>query len=235
MERWAEAETRLYDALAVAMPRARSMAHLWLCAMFHVARRLPEAQRHAETSLAIASEMGDGAVQALATAHLAALSAAAGDLDGARALFSAARGHAICNDAQTIAALVEVATSFLDLSDADDPSLQITGDAVLEIGPDGLWIRPPGSARFDMSRRRAVRLVLLALADARERTPGLPLGRPEILEAGWPGEKMRFAAGEQRVRTAIWTLRKLGVGASLVTRGDGYLLDPAVRIVRASE
>jgi hypothetical protein len=45
---------------------------------------------------------------------------------------------------------------------------------------------------------------------------------------------MRFAAGEQRVRTAIWTLRKLGLGEWLVTRDDGYLLDPAVRLVRAS-
>src|SRR5262245_24789599 len=97
MEGRAETEGRLYDALAAAMPRARSMAHLWLCAMFHVARRLPEARRHAESALSLATEIGDGASQALATAHLAALAAAAGDVEHARVLFHAARTHARCN------------------------------------------------------------------------------------------------------------------------------------------
>jgi DNA-binding SARP family transcriptional activator len=43
---------------------------------------------------------------------------------------------------------------------------------------------------------------------------------------------MRPDAARQRLRTAIWTLRKLGLEPLLLTRDDGYLLDPAVPIVR---
>jgi hypothetical protein len=39
-------------------------------------------------------------------------------------------------------------------------------------------------------------------------------------------------AGQKRVRTAIWTLRKLGLGTHLVTHDDGYLLEPGVVVRR---
>ena len=53
-----------------------------------------------------------------------------------------------------------------------------------------------------------------------------------LIEAGWPGERMRPDAAGKRLRTAIWTLRKAGLEALLLTRHDGYLLDPLVTIRR---
>jgi DNA-binding SARP family transcriptional activator len=55
---------------------------------------------------------------------------------------------------------------------------------------------------------------------------------PELLEAGWPGERMRPDAATKRLHTAIWTLRSVGLEPFLLTEGEGYLLDPrtALRI-----
>jgi hypothetical protein len=54
----------------------------------------------------------------------------------------------------------------------------------------------------------------------------------ELLEAGWPGERVGPEAGFARVRNALSTLRKMGLRDVLLTRDDGYLLDPAVPIRR---
>jgi len=41
---------------------------------------------------------------------------------------------------------------------------------------------------------------------------------------------MDVEAGFKRVRTAIWSLRRLGLSDALVTQGDGYLIHPSVRV-----
>jgi hypothetical protein len=43
---------------------------------------------------------------------------------------------------------------------------------------------------------------------------------------------VRAEAGFARVRNALATLRKMGLRDVLVTRDDGYLLDPAVAVRR---
>ena len=57
--------------------------------------------------------------------------------------------------------------------------------------------------------------------------PGRPVPVTAIVEAGWPGERMRAAAGSTRVYTALSTLRRLGLRDVLVRApGGGYLLMP---------
>jgi hypothetical protein len=82
--------------------------------------------------------------------------------------------------------------------------------------------------RVDLARRRSLRLILLRLVTHRASASGASLTQDELLAAGWPGERMNVEAGQKRVRTAIWTLRKLGLGTWLVTHDDGYRLDPNV-------
>lgn len=96
----------------------------------------------------------------------------------------------------------------------------------LEVARDGTWFSRAGE-RVELARRKAVRLVLLALTDARIGRPGEALSWEALLAAGWPGERPVTDSGLKRVYTAIWTLRTLGLEGVLVTRGDGYLLDPA--------
>ena len=83
-----------------------------------------------------------------------------------------------------------------------------------------------GAARVDLARRGAMRLVLLALV---ERHPGAVTGA-ELLALGWPGERVLAEAGATRVRVAVATLRRLGLASVLLTRDDGYLLDPRVPV-----
>ena len=54
----------------------------------------------------------------------------------------------------------------------------------------------------------------------------------ELIAAGWPGERIGAEAARKRLRTAIWTLRKMGLEPILLTRDDGYLIDPTVVVAR---
>lgn len=81
-------------------------------------------------------------------------------------------------------------------------------------------------------RRANLRRIVVALVEQAERAPGVALTRDQLLAAAWPGERMRTDSGAFRVYTSIRRLRALGLGHALVTRDDGYLIDPAVRIVR---
>jgi predicted ATPase len=100
----------------------------------------------------------------------------------------------------------------------------------LVVGPDARWFCLGDAPRVDMVRRGAIRRVLAALVDQHRGVPGAALDRETILKRGWPGERVLAEAGGTRVRVAISTLRRLGLGPVLVTRDDGYLLDPKVAV-----
>jgi predicted ATPase len=103
------------------------------------------------------------------------------------------------------------------------------GGRELWIGPRAAWFSL-GDVRVDLTRRGPMRRILEALIAARERQPGAGLPWHAIEAAGWPGEKVQTEAGLQRVYTAVWALRRMGLGDVLVSRADGYLLDPAVAL-----
>ena len=101
----------------------------------------------------------------------------------------------------------------------------------LVIESDGKRAVLPDGRAVDLSRRKNVRLVLLALARARRDAPGTIVSPEALHEAGWSGERMRPDAATKRLHTAIWTLRNLGFAAVLLTEEDGYLLDPRTSLV----
>jgi hypothetical protein len=74
-------------------------------------------------------------------------------------------------------------------------------------------------------RSGRLRNIFEALVQRAEQQPGIALTRDDVLEAGWPGERMRPESGALRVYTAIRRLRQSGLGDALVTRDDGYVLD----------
>ena len=99
------------------------------------------------------------------------------------------------------------------------------------VGSDGRYYEIDGR-RISLARQRSLRLIFLALVDEAERRPGHGLPQPEVLARGWPGEKMRPDSGATRVYTSIRRLRKGGLEGVLVTRDDGYLIDPTVSVRR---
>jgi len=99
------------------------------------------------------------------------------------------------------------------------------------VGPEARWLSTPDGARTDLMRHGPVRRILHTLARLHTTERGRALSALELLEAGWPGERVRYEAGMLRVYTAIRRLRKLGLEAVILTRDDGYLLDPETRFV----
>ncbi|MBX7190789.1 MAG: hypothetical protein K1X94_01950 [Sandaracinaceae bacterium] len=101
---------------------------------------------------------------------------------------------------------------------------------VLALGPGALWFRVASEPRVDLSRRKPLRLILDRLAAPSDKTH---LAWDDLLEAGWPGERMRADAGAHRVRVAVSTLRKMGLRDVLRTEESGYRIDPAFEIQRS--
>lgn len=90
----------------------------------------------------------------------------------------------------------------------------------------------PSGERLVLGRRGALWRIALALVTRHERGEVAGLDVLGVFEVGWPGERATVDAARTRVRVAVATLRKAGLRDTIVTRDDGYLLDPQVVITR---
>jgi predicted ATPase len=106
------------------------------------------------------------------------------------------------------------------------------GPAALVVGPESRWMMPPRGERIDLVRYGPARRVLDRLVTARLTDRGAALSPDDLIAAGWPGERMRHSAGLLRVYSVVRRLRRLGLEPLLVTRDDGYLLDPDATVER---
>lgn len=82
---------------------------------------------------------------------------------------------------------------------------------------------------LSLARRKTLWRALQALAAAHQRASSL--SQEALFVAAWPGEKAEPTSQKKRVQTAMWTLRKLLLGASLETKPEGYALTANVRAV----
>jgi len=138
-----------------------------------------------------------------------------------RILEDVARGEDQCQDVRVLRRSLEAALGIA----SEEP------DAVV-VDRAGRWFRAPRGPRVDLPRRRALRLLLSRLAEARLDAPDRALGVDEVFAAGWPGERAHPESVTSRVYVAIATLRKLGLRSVLLRRDDGYLLDPRIALRR---
>jgi hypothetical protein len=77
--------------------------------------------------------------------------------------------------------------------------------------------------------------LLHALADAHTYAPNTALPLQALVASGWPEESIQPKAARTRVHTAVYTLRRMGLQGILVTREDGYLLDPELPLERRDQ
>ncbi len=199
-------------------------------------------------------------IEGLVAGGLAALEANDGQLEAADRRFRWALERLVSCEVPAYLEAVQVHRGHLDLAQGDDAAVERarerlmalgyeeTSEAVrvavrmlrralvgrappaplgIEIGPEALWFQLPGQARVDLGRRGALRRILLALAVHRSQGA---LGAEAILEAGWPRENVLPDAAGKRVRVAIATLRRLGLERLILTRDDGYVLDPSAEV-----
>lgn len=243
-----DSASRLFDRAIAASRDARdtrfegfSLGWLGVVAVEH--GDLASAREKLEESRRIALRIGDAHIEAHAGAWLAVLDAKQGRGAEARDAITALRARTLPLDD-----LVSIVHAFVDPSrNAERPrsaegriAARILGARPhasvrrLLVGPDGRWFQLGDAERVDLLRRRALRLMLARLVDARIARPGSPLTLDDLTSAGWPGERIRADAAAGRVYAAIRTLRRLGLEESLATSGDGYLLHPDIDVVRAS-
>jgi predicted ATPase len=233
------------QAAPASWPRLVATRHL-VDGHLAMATGVPErAMESYEASLATSRDLEVG-FEALTPAYLAVASARAGSppkqelLDRARARVQALENlHLrvaleVLVASATGAPIPEVPAAAAQSSSEVRRAMTFAGARrALSIEDDGRRVVLPDGRAIDLSRRKNVRLVLLALARARRDAPGAPVLPPTLLEAGWPGERMRADAATKRLHTAIWTLRSVGLEGLLVTEGEGYLLDPRTDLVLA--
>ena len=95
----------------------------------------------------------------------------------------------------------------------------------LRVGRAGAWFES-GGRRIDLTHRPTLGRILEALA-LRAGTTGTST---ELMDAGWPGERILRAAGLARVRVAMSTLRALGLRPHLRSNRSGHALAGSVAL-----
>ena len=104
-----------------------------------------------------------------------------------------------------------------------------TGSELL-LAPEARWCRPPGGSWQDLRERHAVRRMLLCLVVRQREAPGRGATLLDLQEAGWPGERILPQAASNRIYVAVNQLRKLGLKDWLRRSGEGYFLEPSLRV-----
>lgn len=102
------------------------------------------------------------------------------------------------------------------------------GARIVRVRRDGSEVQAPDGARVDLGRRDVLKRIVRSLALARAERPGVAVPLEALVAEGWPGERMRWESALNRLKVALSTLRKLGLGDLVVREGEGYLLDPGV-------
>lgn len=122
-----------------------------------------------------------------------------------------------------------------DLEDWAAGSRELVGELDQErllVGPEGEWFELKDGERIDLRRRASIRRIFGALAEKRLSSPGKASGLDELFEIGWPETQIDPEAASRRVYLGIWALRKMGLSKVLLNEGGGYLLDPAIPLLR---
>jgi hypothetical protein len=87
----------------------------------------------------------------------------------------------------------------------------------------------PDGTLLDLRRSGAPRRVLLALAERRLEKPGESIDADDLIELGWPGERIHWESARTRLYTVVRRLRARGI-EGLETVDGGYCLSRALDV-----
>jgi predicted ATPase len=133
------------------------------------------------------------------------------------------------DDARSTITILERALSALAAGSGDAPP----ADALI-LGPAARSFRPPQGEWLDIRRRQTLRRILLRLVEERRVAPGIGVSVQALIEAAWPGERIKAEAASNRLYVALATLRKLGLKEQILSQDDGYLLEPTLEVIWSS-
>lgn len=103
-------------------------------------------------------------------------------------------------------------------------------DGAIAIANDSSAFRA-GRSWVDVSTRPLIRALLHALAEARL-AGRAGVDRAELAEVMWPDERLNDESRDQRLHTAVSTLRRLGLESAVEAHDGGYRLSPERTLVR---
>jgi hypothetical protein len=103
------------------------------------------------------------------------------------------------------------------------------------VAEGGAWFEARGGERISLRKRRTLRRLLSRLAERRAEAPGAALFLDDLFGVGWPNERVSPEIAANRVYTALWMLKKLGLQDILLSRDGGYLLDPDLAFAFAAD
>jgi hypothetical protein len=107
-----------------------------------------------------------------------------------------------------------------------------TRPATLYAPAHGRWCVSPSGGHLDLSKRGTMRRIVAALVAARIERPGESLSSADLVAAGWPEDIVVNEASTNRLRVTLFRLRQLGLESVIVTTGEGWMLDPAIPVIR---
>lgn len=114
------------------------------------------------------------------------------------------------------------------------PPLPRAGRArTILVAHDASWMSVDFGERVSLASSPVLRSLLAALAERHLRSPRAVCPRPELLEAAWPGVRLRPSVLRNRLNVALSKLRKLGLGELLEHAEDGYRFAPGTVVHRA--
>jgi hypothetical protein len=97
----------------------------------------------------------------------------------------------------------------------------------LSVRRDGSQACLPDGRPVSLSNRRSLKLILLALCEARSRGRAA-LSKEDLIRAGWPGERALVQAAAARLYVALCELRKLGFAPVIERYDAGWRLSSDV-------
>lgn len=225
--------SRLYEAIAVwesgslraaierlreelAAMHALERTHwAWLAAMLGAGEAMLENRTSAQRAIdeAVAQLRGSGAEAMALAAELC------------RGFVEHAARDAMIARARTspLASAVEVRITLRLLSDSREHA-RAERRATVRVDPLLRWFAVDQGERASCAKRPTMRAILRALIDAHEQRPGTIVTRAQLLDAGWPDERMAERSAQRRIEVMISRMRELGLRDVLETDLGGYRL-----------
>lgn len=184
----------------------------------------PSAERSFQTAAELAAEDDFRDIPSAVSVLEGFLDLARGQLDAARGRLDSARKGWRTSSIETrlCARLLEETLTAEGVAQESEAAELPT----LLVHPEGDHFRLGSTSPVDISRRRAHRHILAALARASSEGKSEPFDVYELFEIGWPTDRKTAPdVGARRVYTTIRELRDLGLEDVLVTSDGGYLLE----------
>jgi hypothetical protein len=108
-------------------------------------------------------------------------------------------------------------------------------EEVTVVSASGAWIESPLSGRKRVELGPSLRRMVALLLDRHRREPGRTSSTWDLLDAGWPGEKVHPDAGANRVYAALKRLRNMGLRNVIERSDDGYRIPAHARITEIGD